>query len=49
MKKPVQVLSLCSAIMMFSASPPPLTAQTFSEWSAPVNLGATINASANDV
>lgn len=49
MNRSLQLISFCSAVLLSSAFPPPLSAQTFSDWTPPVNLGATINSSVSDV
>jgi hypothetical protein len=38
-----------ASVLTFSASSVPIAAQTFSEWTLPVNLGTTINSNANEV
>lgn len=37
-----------AAVVMVAAFYAPLSAQTFSDWSAPVNLGPTLNTASND-
>jgi hypothetical protein len=49
MKKPRHVLAtIGGAIVIVSAFTAPSRAQKYSEWSTPINLGATVNSTAMD-